>query len=49
LGKKGSLYLVLFVRWANFDAENSIKFLTSNNTTVASVFRVSGHLLNGRG
>lgn len=49
LGKKGTLVLVLFVRWANFDAENSIKFLTSNNTTVASVFRVSGHLLNGRG
>jgi len=49
LGKKGSLYLVLFVRWATFDSENSIKFLLANNTTVASVYRVSGNLLNGRG
>lgn len=49
LGKKGSLYLVLFVRWANFDAENSIKYLLASNTTVASVFRLQGHLLNGQG
>jgi hypothetical protein len=48
LGKKGTLLMVLFVRWANFDAENSIKFLALNNTTVASVFRLSGNLLNRR-
>lgn len=48
LGRKGTLFLVLFVRWAEFDAENSIKFLASNNSTVASVFRLSGNLLNRR-
>jgi len=47
-GEKGTLLLVLFVRWAAFDDENSVKFLTANNTTVAAVFRVSGNLLNGR-
>ena len=48
LGHKGSLFLVLLVRWAEFDAENSVKFLAANNTTVASVFRLSGNLLNRR-
>lgn len=48
LGRKGSLFLVLLVRWAEFDAENSVKFLAANNTTVASVFRLSGNLLNRR-
>jgi len=48
LAKKGTLFLVLFVRWAEFDAENSIKFLALDNTTVASVFRLSGNLLNRR-
>ena len=48
LGPKGVLFLVLFVRWAAFDEENSVKFLTSNNTTTAAVFRVAGNLLNGR-
>jgi len=48
LGPKGALYLVLLIRWASFDAENSVKFLNSNNTTVAAVFRVAGNLLNRR-
>lgn len=48
LGPKGALFLVLFTRWAAFDDENSVKFLTSSNTTTASIFRVSGNLLNRR-
>lgn len=48
LGSKGSLFLVLLVRWAAFDAENSVKFLTANNTTTAAIFRVAGNLLNRR-
>lgn len=48
LGRKGTLFLVLFVRWAEFDAENSVKFLAANNSTIASVFRLSGNLLNRR-
>jgi len=48
LGRKGTLLLVNFVRWAEFDAENSIKVLDTDNTTIASVYRVSGNLLNRR-
>lgn len=48
LGRKGTLLLVLLVRWAEFDAENSVKFVAVNNTTVASVFRLAGNLLNRR-
>lgn len=48
LGRKGALYLVLFTRWAQFDAENSVKFLASNNTSVASVFRLAGNPINRR-
>jgi hypothetical protein len=49
LGKKGTLLLVNFVRWAEFDEENDIKVLDpSINTTTVSVFRTSGNLLNRR-
>lgn len=48
LAKKGTLFMVLLVRWAEFDSENSVKFLAANNTTIASVFRLSGNLLNRR-
>jgi hypothetical protein len=47
-GPKGSLFLVLLVRWAAFDSENSVKFLSANNTTTASIFRVAGNLINRR-
>jgi hypothetical protein len=47
-GTRGTLFLVLFTRWAAFDAENSVKFLTSSNSTTASVFRVAGNLTNRR-
>lgn len=49
LGRKGSLFLVLITRWAAFDSENSVKFLPSNNTTAAAIYRVSGNMLNRRG
>jgi hypothetical protein len=48
LGKKGTLFLVVLHRWAEFDAENSVKFLTSGNATTASIFRIAGNLLNRR-
>jgi len=48
VGKKGTLLLVNLVRWAEFDAENSVKALDTNNTTIASVYRVSGNILNRR-
>jgi hypothetical protein len=48
-GRKGTLIQVLFTRWADFDAENSIRFDTAlNNRTTASLFRVNGNLLNTR-
>ncbi len=49
LGRKGSLYLVLLVRWANFDPDVSVEFNvddSSANTTVACVMRLNGNLLN---
>jgi len=46
IGRKGSLFLCLLVRWAEFDAENSVKFLAASNTTAASVFRLN--MLNRR-
>jgi hypothetical protein len=49
LGPKGSLWLVLLVRWAEFDADNGIHFDTLAslaNSTTAAVFRLNGHLLN---
>lgn len=51
LAPKGTLLLVNFLRWAEFDSDNSIQYLAPpsvDNTTVASVFRVSGNLLNRR-
>jgi hypothetical protein len=49
LAPKGTLLLVNFLRWAAFDSENSIKYLgPPDNTTIASVFRVAGNLINRR-
>jgi hypothetical protein len=49
LGKKGTLLLVNFIRWAELDAENSVEVLPPlNNTTVASIFRLPGNPLNRR-
>lgn len=49
-GFKGQLLLVLLVRWALFDETNGVFFNMdlTQNTTVASVFRVKGNLLNRR-
>jgi hypothetical protein len=51
LGPKGSLYLVLFVRWADFDPHVSVAFnpdTPSASTTTACVFRLNGNLANRR-
>lgn len=49
LGRKGTLFMVNLIRWAEFDAESSVKVLGPlENTTIASVYRVSGNLLNRR-
>jgi hypothetical protein len=49
-GPKGELVLVLISRWASFDDENSVKFLSTlvDNTTTASIYRIKGNLLNNR-
>ena len=49
-GHKGQLVLVNLIRWATND-ETSGVFFNANlalNTTVASVFRIKGNLLNRR-
>jgi hypothetical protein len=50
LGVKGQLLLVLLIRWAVFDETNGVFFSTdlTQSTTVASVFRLKGNLLNRR-
>ena len=50
LGFKGQLVLVLLIRYALFDANDSVNFNSdqTQNTTVASVFRLKGNLLNKR-
>lgn len=49
-GFKGQLLLVLMIRWAVFDEVNAVFFDTNlaQNTTVASVYRLKGNLLNRR-
>jgi len=50
LGFHGQLVLVLLIRYALFDSTNSVNFDSDEtvNTTVASVFRIRGNLLNKR-
>jgi hypothetical protein len=49
-GMQGQLMLMLITRWATFDEENSVKFLSNlaDNTTTACLYRVKGNLLNNR-
>jgi len=49
-GRKGQLVLVLITRWATFDDENKVGFISTlaDNTTTASIFRVKGNLLGNR-
>ena len=50
LGFRGQLVLILLVRYALFDEINGVFFNSDQtvNTTVASVFRIKGNLLNKR-
>ena len=50
LGFKGQLVMVLLIRYALFDSNNSVNFDADEtvNTTVASVFRIRGNLLRKR-
>ena len=50
LGFKGQLVMVLLIRYALFDANNSVAFEANEtlNTTTASVFRIRGNLLRKR-
>lgn len=49
-GVKGQLVLILLLRYAAFDSTNAVEFDAdqTENTTVASVFRVKGNLLSKR-
>ena len=50
LGFRGQLVLILLVRYALFDEINGVFFNSDQtvNTTVASVFRIKGNLLDKR-
>ncbi len=47
-GHRGQLVLILLIRYALFDETDSVAFNSdlTQNTTVASVFRIKGNLLN---
>jgi hypothetical protein len=45
---KNSLVMLVFSRWSNFDAENSIRFSATDNTSCAAVYRLKGNLLLNR-
>ncbi len=48
LGKKGQLVLVVLLRWAVFDTGGNVTISAdlTVNTTVASVYRIKGNLIN---
>jgi hypothetical protein len=49
-GFKGELVLLLLTRWASFDDENTIAFMSSlvSNRSSASVYKLKGQLLGNR-
>jgi hypothetical protein len=46
IGRKGSLVLVIFTSWFEFDNQNRIELSTVSGDTGAAVYRVRGNLLN---
>jgi hypothetical protein len=45
---KGSLVLMVFTRWANFDNENNVRFVSVSNTSCAALYKLKGNLLLNR-
>jgi hypothetical protein len=48
IGRKGTLVLVVFTSWQFYTKENKIEFSSSLSVSAASVYRVTGNLLNTR-
>jgi hypothetical protein len=48
IGRKGTLVLVLFSKWFEYNDENSITLTATSGDSAAAVFRVRGNLLNSR-
>lgn len=48
IGRKGTLVLIVFSRWMEFDDQNSVSLTSSAGETGASVYRVRGNLMNPR-
>ena len=45
LWRKNELLLIVVTRFAELDAENTVRFVDSSNTTCAGVYRTGGHLM----
>lgn len=48
IGRKGTLVLVMFTGWTFFSRENKIGLGSSSSDSAASVYRLTGNLLNSR-
>ena len=48
IGRKGTLVLVVFTRWFDFDGQNSISLTPTASDSAAAVFRVRGNMINPR-
>jgi hypothetical protein len=48
IGKKGTLILVVFISWSDFDPANSIELSSSPGNSGASVYRIKGGMMNPR-
>jgi hypothetical protein len=46
VGRKGTLFLVVFSNWLEFSDENSVQLVTSTSSSCAAVYRVRGNLIN---
>lgn len=48
IGRKGTMVLVVFTRWFEFEPEVSVVLTPTSGTSAAAVFRVRGNLMNPR-
>lgn len=46
--RRGTMVLVVFTNWADFDDQNSVELQPSVSSTCAAVYRVRGNMLNPR-
>ncbi len=48
IGKKGTVVLVVFTSWSEFDPQNKIELTSIEGASAAGIFRVRGNYMNSR-